>query len=237
MFLMSDNPMRRTPANRRPCGFTLIEAILAAALLATLAAFILPASLRQIEAGRATSCVAKLRNLRVAVRLWRNENNDALAPSTTVLAWRPSHHLYEAGGISSPVDMMCPSIDTMAKGAWSEVSSSVGSVYRMAFYQQPVSYGVNTLAFHQTTPKGWGSKVTSTFRMFIGKENHVPLFFDAGGFQANSTVWADPELRLARFTYPHRNRSNVLFLDGHIEALDRQEVLTLHPLGGVGKVY
>ncbi len=240
MFSMLPNPIQSKSENRRystAAGFTLIEAILAVAVLAILAAFILPASLRQMEAGRSASCVAKLRNLGIAVRLWRNENNDALAPSTTVLSWRPSRHLFETGAINSPVDMMCPSINTMAKGAWSDVTTNWGSAYQIAFYEQPVSYGVNTIAFNQGTPKGWGSKITSTYKMFIGKESHVPIFFDSRAWQANSTVWADHNLRLSRFAFPHRNRSNVLFLDGHVESLDQQGIIALNPLGDFGKVY
>lgn len=218
-------------------GFSLIEAIVAVAVLAILAAFILPASLRQMEAGRSASCVAKLRNLGIAVRLWRNENNDALAPSTTTLSWRPSRHLYEAGAISSAAEMMCPSVNTVAKGAWIDVNTTWGSAYQNAFYDQPVSYGVNTIAFNQSTPKGWGSKTTSSYKMFIGKESHVPIFFDCRAWQANSTVWADSNLRLSRFAFPHHNRSNVLFLDGHVESLDQQGIIALNPLGDNGKVY
>lgn len=225
------------PTRPKPAGFSLVEAIVAIGVLMILAAFILPATLRQMEAGRSAACVAKLRNLGVAVRLWRNENNDALAPSTTVLSWRPSRHLYETGAITSPLDMMCPSVNTLAKGAWVDVVNNWGSTYQMAFYDQPVSYGVNTIAFNQSTPKGWGSRTTSTYKMFLGKESHVPIFFDAKAWQANSTIWADNELRLNRFTFPHANRSNVLFLDGHVEGLDRQGVLALNPLGDAGKKY
>ncbi|HWL54675.1 MAG TPA: prepilin-type N-terminal cleavage/methylation domain-containing protein [Chthoniobacteraceae bacterium] len=231
-------PSART-GGRRPAasGFTLVEVIVAIGVLIILAALILPVTLRQMEAGRSAACVAKLKNLGVAIRLWRNENNDALVPSTNVLAWRPSRHLYEAGAISSPVEMMCPSVNTLAKGAWADVVNNWGSAYQIAFYNQPISYGVNTIAFNQSTPKGWGSNITSSYRMFIGKESHVPIFFDSKAWQANSTVWADNELRLGRFAFPHSNRSNVLFLDGHVEGLDRQGVLALNPLGDAGKKY
>jgi len=229
--------MYLTANNRRDRGgFTLVEALVIAGVLAVLAALLFPVVKRQMELGKATACVARLRSLGNAVRLWRVENNDMLAPSTTTLSWRPSRHLFEAGVITSAAEMCCPAVNTVQKGAWYDVTSK-GGTYHTAFLNQPVSYGVNTIAFNRTTPKGWGVEVLSSYKVFLGKESHVPIFFDARAWQVNSTAWSDPAQRLERMHFPHGEHCNVLFLDGHVESLDRQGVLALNPLGDVGVTY
>lgn len=237
MFSKHLKPAEGQTALREGSAFTLAELILSLLIASVLMALILPTAMRQFEAARATSCVSKLRNLGVAIRLWRIENKDALMPSTNVVSWRPSRHLYEAGAISSPDEMLCPSINTVEKGAWSDVTNGGNAPYQIAFNQRPISYGVNALAFNMTTPKGWGKQFTSTYKMFLGREADVPLFFCARVWQLNSAAWESNEERLRRFVFPHHQSAHVLFLDGHVGTLDKSGVLALHPLGLTGEVY
>ncbi len=218
-------------------AFSFLETMVALGLLAVLVAFLIPALSRRSQEAQTAGCAARLRQLGVAVQLWRQDRNDRFAPDLTEVSKRPSQYLYEADLLPSPQVMACPSADTLARSAWYDVTSSYGTAYQKAFLNQPVSYGVNAFAFYQAYPSGWGGGITmtTTFRMYAGKEGAVPLVMDAHGFQVNHPMWRDPVR--ARFAYRHGGRCHVLFLDGHLEALDASGVGALHPLGNRGKIY
>jgi len=220
----------------RHAAFTLTEIIVALVILVIIVAFLLPATLRQKKAGESAACIAKLKNLAVASLVLRNDNNDRLNPPTAELEWRPSRHFYNAGLIASHVDMMCPSITVLKDhggDAWYDGTSS-SSDYNRVFYKKPVSYGVNTLAFNRTQPKGYTQEIVS-YKAFAGRESKVPFFFCARAFQIPSSVWVNIPQRISRFAFPHQKCSHVLFLDGHIASLDEDAVAELNPLGNEGK--
>ncbi len=195
-------------------------------VVAVLLAMLFPVISRQAEGARGAACVVHLRNLGVAVRLWRNQNNDLLAESGS----RPSRILFEAGVLPEAAMLACPSRQLPTQGAWYDVTAAWGTAYQIAFLNQPISYGVNFFAFFPSTPPGWGSAITTSFRIFHGSEHRVPQFFDAKAWQVNGAIWPG-ETRFQRIVLPHRERGNVLFLDGHVESLARAEVLALNPLG------
>ncbi len=207
-------------------AFTLVEILVSLVVVAILLGLLLPVVSRQTEAARGAACVVTLRNLGVAVRLWRNENSERLME----IGHRPSRYLFDAGALPHAETLRCPSRTTPEKGAWFDITVSWGSAYQIAFLNQPISYGVNSFAFFQSTPPGWGSTMTSTLRMFQGREHRVPLFLDAKAWQLNASVWPG-EARFNRIILPHQGRCNVLFLDGHVETLAREELLALNPLG------
>ncbi|HWL51576.1 MAG TPA: type II secretion system protein [Chthoniobacteraceae bacterium] len=220
-------------------AFTLLELLIGIALVAIVAGLLFAALSRTSDNAKTAGCVAKLRQLGVAINLWRQDRQDRFAPPLTVESQRPSGYLYEGGVVPSAEMMCCPAADSLARGAWYDVPVmyGYGTAYQRAFLQQPVSYGVNAFAFYQSYPSGWGGGITrtTTYRMFTGMESNVPLMMDAHGFQVDHGMWKDPAR--ARFAYRHRNRCHVVFLDGHLESLDPEGVDQLHPLGIRGKIY
>lgn len=225
--------------DRRPHAFSVVEALVVLMVLVVLAGLLFPAGSRLMDKSRTVSCIHHLRQLGIGVTLWRKENGDRLMTLITLKSRRPSQYLYEGGVIAKAEGLCCPAASTREKGAWYDITASTwGNPYQDAFLNQPISYGVNALAFYQSYPSGWGGGITITtsYRMFTGKEHHVPLFMDAKGFQIDHGMWKDRD-RSGRFACRHSERCNTLFLDGHVESLTLEEVRLLHPLGDRGKIY
>jgi len=61
-----------------PDGFTLVELLVVLAIIAILAALLLPAVSRAKEAGRGAACISNLRQIGVALQLYVDENQQRL---------------------------------------------------------------------------------------------------------------------------------------------------------------
>jgi len=68
---------------RRKKGFTLIELMIVIAIIAILAAVLVPNFMRAREASRLTACKSNLKNISTAVETYSNDN-DGLYPGGTV---------------------------------------------------------------------------------------------------------------------------------------------------------
>ncbi len=216
--------------NKTKRAFTLVEALLVITVLAVLAILLASVGGRQRENSRSVVCLAKLRHLGLVHRMWRVENNDHFAPNLSEAGLRPSRYLYRAGLISGPEEMRCPSAVTLEQQAWIERNPPANDAYTRAFLNQTISYGVNALAFYQANVV-INNKRTQlpSFRVLLGRESGVPLFFDSKNWQLDSSFWGDGK-QVNYFIFRHQQKANVVFLDGHAEPLDRAQVSKLTPL-------
>ena len=68
-------------------GFTLIELLVTIAIIALLAALLLPALARAKESGRRASCINNLRQLHIALALYADQNDGLYPPRTNIKRW------------------------------------------------------------------------------------------------------------------------------------------------------
>lgn len=73
--------LRKCRPGQRPEAFTLIELLVVLAIIAILAALLLPALATAKEKGRQSSCINNVRQQTLAVLLYADENNDTLPPT------------------------------------------------------------------------------------------------------------------------------------------------------------
>jgi prepilin-type N-terminal cleavage/methylation domain-containing protein len=76
------------PASRK--AFTLIELLIVLAIIAFLAPMVAPVFARQRELAREAWCLANVKNVAAAIRMYLADNNDTLPPMETsprVLDW------------------------------------------------------------------------------------------------------------------------------------------------------
>lgn len=95
---------------RKKKGFTLIELLVVMAVIVILAGFLLPALGKAREQGRRTSCMNNLKQIGLAVALYRLDYNDAFPPDLDVL--------YDAANLNDCyIDnlkvFVCPSTGTL----------------------------------------------------------------------------------------------------------------------------
>jgi prepilin-type N-terminal cleavage/methylation domain-containing protein/prepilin-type processing-associated H-X9-DG protein len=81
MLRHSNNNHAAAPATAARGGFTLIELLVVMAIIAVLAALLLPALSRAKESARALQCLNQMRQLGVAVRLYTDDHEDTFPRS------------------------------------------------------------------------------------------------------------------------------------------------------------
>src|SRR5690348_14674101 len=103
--------------SRRLAAFTLTELLVAIGIIALLIAILIPVISKANQAAKSTSCVANLRSITNAFRIYANANRMYLPdPANEQLSWEQMISPYYQGG-----SFQCPSDD--------ELFPSVGSSY------------------------------------------------------------------------------------------------------------
>lgn len=194
-------------------GFTLVELLVAIAIIAVIASILLVVFPRTREMARRTACVSNCKQLLAAARMYAHDHDQRLAPAITRGApvpdkgytWCVTLQPY----IKNEQVLICPSDQ--------EAQATPG------FVCLPHSYGMNYRLTYNTafglSPGALTSKLTTSHQ-----HSSLILIFemdskasDPGG----SYVWH----RLSRVRPRHGERATFGFLDGHADTLLPEETV------------
>ena len=213
------------PQRRR--GFTLVEIMVVSVILVLLAVLLLPAASKLIVRAQDASCAKNLRTVAMAIVQYTSENNGNFFTSVDETVIRNS--LFPYFGLDPSVSipyrrtpMWCPRLDP--RNALSPNIGVTGPNYALG---NDASDGVNV------PPHYWPVKISgvaSPSKMWVFTETarmdrEGRLTYPLGAlsrdyFSAEFT----PGQNDNALAFPHDNRKNFAFLDGHVESQNWSDV-------------
>jgi prepilin-type N-terminal cleavage/methylation domain-containing protein/prepilin-type processing-associated H-X9-DG protein len=190
-------------------AFTLIELLVVVAIIAILAALLLPALGRGQDAARSARCASNLRQIGLATRFYTDDHDDAFPRS---------QHSAFAHGQQTWGRAIAPGLS-----AGSDWEKLLRGIYRCPTDRRtgPWSYGLNV--YFELGPEDDYLGHPATWR----KVGAIPVpaatvQFAESGTSADHIMahfWTMPGDATDLDFLRHRGRSNYLFLDGHSEKL------------------
>lgn len=226
MRQVTENTERKRVADMRNYvkgAFTLIEMLVIVAILAVLAMLLFPALGRVRESGRATKCVANLKQLQLAVMNFAQDGNTPRAVSTQLqddegkwyeakgwVAWANY-----AGGSAAPTGGNA----YPQTGGFAKRCITNGTLY--AYARSEDIYMCPTLAAtkaYSAYKRGYSMNSQASQVSFISEKAVSRVLF--GDDRALTNINADCSFGTNEVSTLHGgNKGHVVFLDGHVEKL------------------
>jgi prepilin-type N-terminal cleavage/methylation domain-containing protein/prepilin-type processing-associated H-X9-DG protein len=205
------------PAPRR--AFTLIELLTVIAIIGILAAILIPVVGTVRSKARAAQCSSNLRQMGMAAQLFAGENRDLIVP------WRtPTPQVYFTDALSPYISTQKPAsgaVDGTVFMCPTDKSNLAGdSSQRVGGFLTRYSCNIH-ICWDGTTNPSADPTHYQRRRLRMAQIQHPSrtfLFVDLFG-QTGGGNWMVPSL-----VYPHDDRVNVVFLDGHVETRTRAQM-------------
>ncbi|NDG70525.1 MAG: prepilin-type N-terminal cleavage/methylation domain-containing protein [Proteobacteria bacterium] len=214
-FASTDRVEKRAVAKRpfAGIGFTLVELLVVIAIIAILAALILPVGKRMMESSNASKCVSNLRQLYTAANRWTADNDGWMLPSR----FSSPPPTYNADGrmnngwMTALFPYLTPGLDVWKTTDYNKRPKGV--------FACPSSKSLVTVSSCSDYAKN----------AYINNPVDGHGYYKVGGMENMSKVifFGDcfgRDLSPNRLTNRHNGMANVIFYDGHTEALKSTNV-------------
>jgi general secretion pathway protein G len=200
----------------RKSGFTLVEMLAATAIIAILAAILLPIVGKVRESGNASKCISNMKQIGAGAAGYAADNSGTL-PERLDVHTKPSVESYIYPGKGRPAYggvFHCPSADSKKK---SSLGASLGETY------PGLSYGRNmAITYNGGTYKV--SSIPQPSKRALAWESSVwNITTEAGNIQGR---YAPRHRGGATQSNPLGEAGTFLFIDGHVE----MRVMSMNPI-------
>ena len=216
-------------------GFTLIELLVVVAIIAILAAMLLPVLSQARKRARQAVCMNNLRQLGIAFTLYVEDYDGYFPPllygSSTWSDWKMSW-----------MQLIAPYIGMdLGKGQYGWEQIPLNSIFRCPSIQKKdpsgicAAYGYNANALWITPYSNFGHTRNVRPKLPMIKKPDKQLVLVDTWYHPSTLSYR----KMANFyveyqdyvCYRHMRRANVLYLDGHVAAEDQTWLWMGHPIG------
>jgi prepilin-type N-terminal cleavage/methylation domain-containing protein/prepilin-type processing-associated H-X9-DG protein len=227
------------PASSTKAGFTLVELLTVVAIIGVLASIIIASIGRVRASARSSVCAGNLRQLGVAVQLYAQANRNQLPVAFTAYTEADNNWWYwvspYAGGKPMARDWGSIQTGSMQDGPFhcpdvTNPDTTTPNVSTNAWVSYKMNDQTRTLApassqtrapgnYFTTPPQGvsFSTLVNPARTILIAEGRVTPRFTTHLGPDQNAAtgLW-----------YPHNNRAQILFADGHVSSFDQPTLST-----------
>jgi prepilin-type N-terminal cleavage/methylation domain-containing protein/prepilin-type processing-associated H-X9-DG protein len=229
------NPSAAPPAGRRApvrAGFTLIELLVVIAIIAILASILFPVFAKAREMARATSCLSNMKQISLAIGMYRDDNDEQLMPAVM-------------GDGVGPYQMPDPAAPPGQFILWFHVLHPYTKNFQIFNcpsnrYPDTPPY---TGQFEDNIGYGMNPAVSGITDAFVSRPSDLVLLSDNRYFlvqpspKGTDKVLAntfDAECNTTPMFAPHNERANVAYYDSHVKSVRTEQLFMANGWGPGG---